>query len=73
MAISASYAGLLALDGMVSNGVMNPAVALALGVEGQIFPAYPSANFAPNLTNLNLIKVLTPFAGGVLAGIMFIF
>lgn len=35
IAIGASYSGLLALDGMVANGVMNPAIAWALAVEGQ--------------------------------------
>lgn len=73
IAIGASYTGLLALDGMVANGVMNPAIALALALEGELFPAYPSAAFTANTVGLNLIKVLSPLAGGVLAGVMFIF
>jgi len=69
--IAASYVGMLYLDGFVSNGVLNPAVALALGIEGNWQPAYENG-FSSNTNNLTLLKSLSPLLGGVLAGLMFI-
>jgi hypothetical protein len=34
IAIAASYTGMLALDGVMANGVLNPAIAFAMGVYG---------------------------------------
>ncbi len=41
VAIGASYSGMLALSGFNANGVLNPALAFAMGVCSNWFPDYP--------------------------------
>ena len=74
IAISATYVGLLAFDGTVSTGVLNPAIAFALVLYQKIgnWQSQPNATILTDETRLNLNKCITPFLGGILAAILFL-
>lgn len=74
IAIGASYSGMLALSGFNANGVLNPALAFAMGVCSNWWPNFSPANsyLTANTTVLTMVKSVSPLLGGVLAGLLFI-
>ena len=74
IAIGASYSGMLALSGFNANGVLNPALAFAMGVCSNWWPNFFPANsyLTANTTVLTMVKSVSPLLGGVLAGLLFI-
>jgi glycerol uptake facilitator-like aquaporin len=69
---------LIALDGTVSTGVLNPAIAFSLVLYQKIgnWQSQPRlaapATLSDNSTNLNLNKILSPFLGACLAAALFL-
>ena len=72
--MAASYVGLIALDGTVSTGLLNPAIAAALILYQQFgnWQTQPLVSILENPVQLNVNKILSPFAGGVLAALLFL-
>ena len=71
--IAAAYMGMLGLSGFVSANVLNPAVAMAIIVEPKFWYSFQlEAQALAEVPDRDWNKCLTPFLGGLLAGVFFL-